>query len=138
MLEVQPEMLELQGPSRRAHLHVALHYWASAMSGAIGGAPPAAHVHAQCLAALYGPLPPAPGSTSGQGSSPTPGRPQPRSPQPCREGGLGAVGRDVVGMEGSAPQPFCPSPAKPLSGALRVWGFFFLQHSHEILLHGAA
>uniref|UniRef100_A0A8B9YYK4 Uncharacterized protein n=1 Tax=Buteo japonicus TaxID=224669 RepID=A0A8B9YYK4_9AVES len=73
--------------------------------------------HTQCLAVLYSPscrLPALPAVRVPSSCLPVPGRP----------GDLGPAGRDALGLEGSAPQPFCPSPAKPCSVALRVWGFF--------------
>lgn len=130
MLEVQTEMLEVQGPSRRAQLQVPLQYWAPAMSGAIGGAPPAAPTTGPMPVCLIEPppSPPAPALPAG-GTRPPPLRvfPQPRRP---------ALGRDAGGMQGSAPRPSCPTPAQSPSVTLRVWGF--LKHLCEILVPGAA
>lgn len=119
--ELQTELLELQGLSQGSHLQVPLQSWAPAMSGAIGGAQPAAHATHPMPGCVIQPLPPAPGSLSRQG--PIPLSPPP-PPVPGCPGDLGAAGRDALGLEGSAPQPFCPSPAKPRSAALRVWVFF--------------
>lgn len=83
--ELQTKLLELQGLSRRSHLQVPLQSWAPAMSGAIGGAQPAAHAPHPMPGCVIQPLPPAPGSPSRQG-------PVPLSPRPWLARGLGGSG----------------------------------------------
>lgn len=88
--ELQTELLELQGLSQGSHLQVPLQSWAPAMSGAIGGAQPAAHATHPMPGCVIQPLPPAPGSLSRQGPIPLSRSPPP--PGPWLSRGLGGSG----------------------------------------------
>lgn len=132
--ELQTELLELQGLSQGSHLQVPLQSWAPAMSGAIGGAQPAAHATHPMPGCVIQPLPPAPGSLSRQG--PIPLSPPPPPPSLAVQGTWGQQVGMLLGWRAALPSPSAPHLQNP---ALRHCGFgFFLQCSREILLHGAA